>query len=224
MVEISLDIPEKIYDQINKLSETLSQNVEKTVNEALDAVYYDIMWLVESKKVDVIPSSVRSKISSRLNSGEMIDNRLFDLILKELKAEGHFVTSDMEIDLDDNSIWINYQGLMGSTLFVDSFDVTFTGLKRLEAECYIPIEEDDDETVWKVEEHAKRIQSTYDKLPEKFRDLDPWEISVSSQDETRFCLSANFSEESISYLPSIPALSEFFETVLKSAGVKRAYP
>jgi len=221
MVKFSLDIPEKIYDQINKLSEAYSQDVEKTVNEILDGVCFDIHWLLDSKKKDPDTLGFRYKISSRLDSGEWADHILFDKILKEFKAEGHFVKSHMEIDLDDNSIWINYQGLMGSNLLVDSFDVIFTGLKRLETECTVEVDEDDNETMWKVEEHANRIQSILDELPEEFRDLDPWEVSVSSEDVTSFCLKADFVEDSVSYLPSIPAISEFFEKVLKSAGVNK---
>ena len=220
-VKLSLDIPEKIYDQLSKLSETYSQDVEKTVNEILDGVCFDIHWLLEAKKKDPNTLGFRYKISSRLDSGKWADNILFDKILKEFKAEGHFVTSDMEIDLDDNSIWINYQGLMGSNLLVDSFDIFITGLKRLETECTVEVDEDDDETMWKVEEHANRIRSILDELPEGFRELDHWEVSVSSEDVTSFCLKADFVEESVSYLPSIPAISEFFEKVLKSAGVTK---
>ncbi len=88
MVKISLNIPEDIYYQLKKISETFSQDVEETINELLDAVNFDIRWLIESKKVDIIPRSVRYKISSRLDSGRMIDNILIDKILKEVNAEG----------------------------------------------------------------------------------------------------------------------------------------
>lgn len=222
MVKLSLDIPESIFDQLKKLSETFSQDVEKTVNEVLDAACYDIKWLVESKKVDNIQLSLRYKLSSRLDSGEMIVNRLFDKILKELKAEGQFHVTDMEIDPDDNSIWIYYDRLMGSSLFVDSFDVTFTGLKRLTADCLVEVDEEDYETLGKVEEHTRRIKRSGKELPEEFGDLDFLEIIVLSQDETNICLRANFSEESRDWLPSIPAISEFFEKVLASAGVSRS--
>ena len=217
MVEISLDIPEAIYDQLNKLSETYSQNVEETINEVLDAVSFDTRWLVESKKVDIIPHSVRDKISGRLASGRMTDNILIDKILKELNAEGLFVASDMEIDLDENSIWINYDALLGSNLFVDSFDVTFSGLKSLTADCIIEVDEDDDTILGKIEEHAMRIRRTSSELPEEFLDLDPWEFFVLEQDEISICLRVEFSEESLGYLPSIPVISEFFEKVLVSA-------
>lgn len=222
MVEISLDIPESIYDQVIKLSETFSQDVDKTVNEVLDAACYDIRWLVESKKVDNIQLGLRYTLSSRLDSGEMIVNRLFDKILKELKAEGHFRVSDMEINPDDNSIWISYDGFMGSSLFVDSFDVTFTGLKKLTADCIMKVDEDDYETSGQVKEHAMRIRRTSEELPEEFRDLDYWEIFVLPEGETNICLRAHFSEESRDWLPSIPAISEFFEKVLASAGVSRS--
>ena len=222
MVEISLDIPEGIYDQLNKLSETFSQDVEKTINEVLDAVSFDIRWLVESKKVDIIPLSVRYKISSRLNSGRKMDNILIDKILKELNAEGLFVASDMIIDLDDNSIWIYYDALLGCNLFVDSFDVTFSGLKSLTADCIVDVDEDDDTTLGQVEEHGMRIRRTSSELPEEFRDLDPWEFSVLPQGMTSICLRVHFSEPSLGYLPSIPAISEFFEKVLVSAGVSKS--
>ncbi len=222
MVEISLDIPEKIYDQLSKLSEAFSQDVEETVNEVLDGVCFDVSWLVESKKKDPNALGFRYKLSSRLNSGKWADNILLDKILKDLNAEGHFVTSDMEIDLDDNSIWIHYEGLMGSNLFVDSFDVTFTGLKRLTADCTVNVDEDDYETLGQIEEHARRIRRASKDLPEEFGNLDPWEIIVLSQDETSICIRTHFSEESFSYLPSIPAISEFFKKVLASAGVSRS--
>jgi len=222
MVEISLDIPESIYDQLNKLSETFSQNVEETVNQVLDAVCFDTRWLVESKKVETIARGLRYKITRRLDSGKMADHSLFEKILKELNAEGHFGAGDMEIDLDDNSIWINYEGLIGSNLFVDSFDVTFSGLKRLTADCLVNVDEEDYETLGLVEEHARRIERASEELPEEFRDLDPWEISILAQGETSICLRAHFSEESLGYLPSIPAISEFFENVLASAGVSRS--
>lgn len=73
----------------------------------------------------------------RAHSGKMADNILFAKILKELNAEGHFGASDMEIDLDDNRIWIYYEGLIGNNLWVDSFDVTLSGLKSLTADCIV---------------------------------------------------------------------------------------
>ena len=222
MVEISLEIPKGIYDQIIKLSETFSQDVEETINEVLDAACFDVKWLVESKKKDVIPISVMNKISNRLDSGRMIDNSLFKNVLKELDADGLFRVSDMTLDLEDNSIWIHYDGLEGSNLFVHSFDVTITGLWSLTADYLVEVDEEDDATLWKVEEHAKRIERTRNELPVEFRELDPWEISVSSDDATFFYLRAEFSEPSLDNLPSIPAISEFFEKVLASAGVNRS--
>jgi hypothetical protein len=106
MVNFSLDIPKDIYDQLNKLSETISQDVEETINEILDAVSYDIMRLAESEKADIIRHSLRNKISSQLTSGRRIENILINNILKELNAERFFVASDMSIDLGDNRIWV----------------------------------------------------------------------------------------------------------------------
>ena len=222
MVEISLDIPQRIYDQLKTLSGMFSQDVEETVNEVLDAICFDIWWLTESKKVDVIPCSIRYKISDRLGLASMAENQLVGKILKELNAEGHFNASDMTIDLDDNSIWIYYVRLQGSNLFVDSYDVTFTGLKSLTADCILHVDEDDYETLGRIEEHALRIRSTGEELPEEFRDLDPWDVFVLAQDETSICLRVDFSEESLGWMPSIPAISEFFEKVLKNAGVNRS--
>lgn len=113
------------------------------------------------------------------------------------------------------------RAVIGSNLFVDSFDVTFTGLKSLTADCLVEVDEEDDETLGLVEEHARRIERASEELPEEFRDLDPWEIFVLPQGETFICLRAHFSEPSLGYIPSIPAISEFFENVLASAGVSR---
>jgi hypothetical protein len=221
MVGISLDIPESIYDQIKKLSETFSHDFDETANELLDAACYDIEWLLESKKVDNIELGLRYKISLRIDSGRMADNRLFDKILKELNAEGHFRVGDMEIDLDDNSIWISYDDHIGSNLFVDSFDVTLSGLKSLTADCIIEVVEDDYETLGHIEEQAKRIKRSSKELPEELRNLDPWEIFVLAQDEFSICLRAHFSEENTENLPSIPAISELFETVLAACARAR---
>lgn len=222
MVEISLHIPEGIYNQLNKLSETISQDVEETINEILDAVTFDLLRLSESEKADIILHSLRNKISSQLTSGRRIENILINNILKELNAEGLFVASDMSIDLDDNRIWIYYEALVNSNLFVDSFDVTFTGMKRLTADYIVVVDEGDDKTLDQLEEHAMIIRHTSSELPEEFRDLDPWEIFVLAQDETSICLRVDFSEESLGYLPSIPVISEFFEKILVSAGVTKS--
>jgi len=224
MVEFSLDIPEKIYDQLSRISEAYSQDVEKTVNEILDAVSYDTRLLVETKRVDIISNTVQDIISSNFDSGNIANNKLFDPILKELNGEGHFGIVDMEINLDDNRMWFSYAGFQGSPLFVDSIEVTFSGLKTLFADCLFEVDGYDDyETVKQVEEHARRIKRIKKELPEEFRDLDPWEISILEQDETMSSLRVRFSEETIDYLPSIPAVSEFFEKVLKSAGIKGYY-
>ena len=222
MVQVSLDIPEAIYDLLNKLSETITQDVEETINEILDAVTFDLWRLAESEKVFISQHSLRDKISSQLSSGRRIDNSLFNNVLKELDADGLFRMSDMTLDLYDNSIWIYYDSFVGSNLFVDSFDVTFTGLKRLTADCIVEVEEDDFETLDQVKEHAMKTRRTSRKLPEEFRDLDPWEIDVLALDETNICLRVHFSEESYEYLPSIPAISTFFENVLTSAGVSKS--
>ena len=106
-------------------------------------------------------------------------------------------------------------------MFVNSFDVTFTGLKCLTADCIVEVDEDDYTTLSKVKEHGMRIREESDELPEEFRDLDDWEFFVLGHDEG-ICLRVHFSEESLDYLPSIPVISEFFEKVLASAGVSRS--
>jgi hypothetical protein len=220
MVEISIDIPDSIYEQLDELSETFSQAVEETINEVLEAVIFELRWLVNLKKEDPVSRNIRSKISDQLYSARMTDGALFIKILKELNAEGLFIANDMEIDLDDNRIWIYYHALDGSNLFVDSFDVTLTGLKSLSADCIIQVDEDDYETLDKVKEHAMKVSESSE-LPEEFYDLDFWEIDILAQDETSICLRADFSEESLEYLPSIPVISELFEKILTSAGVSR---
>ncbi|MBA7600808.1 hypothetical protein ES703_07868 [subsurface metagenome] len=226
MVEISLDIPQDIYDNLKILSGAFSQDVEETVNEVLDAVartQFNIRWLLESKENEVNPHGLRYLISHRINLGSMAERELFGKILKELNAEGgHFGAGDMTIDLDDNSIWINYNGLIGSNLCVDAFDVTLTGLKRLTADCTIHVDEDNYETSERVQEHAQRIRRTQKELPEEFHNLDPWEVDVLVDDETSFILRAYFSEDFWGYLPPIPSISEFFEKVLASAEVSRS--
>jgi len=220
MVEISLDIPDNFYDKLNKLSETFSQDVGETINEILSAVSLDMKWLVESKKIDNISLSLRAKLYSRLFSGKWIDLILIDKILNELNAEGHFTASRMEINLDDNRIEVYYNSIQGSSLLVNYFYVTFTGLKRLTADCDIEVDEEKNETRDLIEEHARRIKRIKKELPEEFHELEPWYIDVSL-DDASICLRATFSEPAIEYLPSIPAISEFFEKVLTSAGVSR---
>ena len=82
-----------------------------------------------------------------------------------------------------------------------------TGLKRLTADCIIHVDKDDYETSERVQEHAQRIRRTQKELPEEFHNLDPWEVDVLVDDETSFTIRAYFSEESVGYLPSIPAIS-----------------
>jgi len=225
MVKISLDIPQDIYDQLKTLSGIFSLDVEETANEVLDAVASErnIRWLIESKGKDVIPRGLRYKISHRLNLGSMAENQLFGKILKELNVEGgHFGAGDMDIKLDDNSIWINYDGLIGSDLYVDVFDVTLTGLKRLTADCIFDADEDDYKAPDRVKEHAQRIKRTRKELPKELHDLDPWKVDLLPDENTSYRIRAYFSEEYLGCLPPIPAISEYFEKILKSAEIKRS--
>ena len=222
MVKVSLDIPKDIYNQLNKLSESINQNAEETINEILDAVTFDLRSITESEKIDIIQHSLRYLISRQLTSARLIDNSLFKKVLKELDAEGLFRVSDMTLDLDDNSIWIHFDGLKGNNLVVHSLDVIINGLTSLKADYMVEVDEEDYETKWKVEEHAKRIMRTRTELPEEFHELDPWEISVGEQEMTFFSLRVEFSEPSLVHLPSIPAISKLFEKILVKAGVSKS--
>jgi len=129
----------------------------------------------------------------------------------------------MEFDLEEMSIWINYAGLIDNDLFVDAFEVNLSGLKRLSASYSLDYDRVDSSTLDKIKDIIKNIHRTPGlSIPEMFNDVMGYHIDYF-EDEDVLRLTINIVEESMGYLPSIPAISDLFKQILSSVGIVKTH-
>jgi len=216
MVRITLDIEQDTHERLSTLGEQFGKDVTEIIDEILDTISFYSDRIVDRSKDYEVQITLRTVISHVLSESRQTSNSLFDKILEGLEAKGHFVPDDMQFDLDEMSIWINYAGLLGSELLVDELDVTLSGLKRLIATHLIENKKIDDAALASLDDLTKDVG--YLDLPEGFYDLEDYSIEfIEDDDYSR--LEIYVAGESLEDLPAIPEISDMMKQILSKVGI-----
>ncbi|MFX0133133.1 MAG: hypothetical protein ACFFDN_05765 [Candidatus Hodarchaeota archaeon] len=218
MVRISLNIPQKTHERMKSLSEFYKKDIKEIIDEIIEVVGIESHRIINASKEYKIPLNLTNVVSHLFDAGVHSTNSLFNRILERLEVKGLFVQDDMEIDLDEKGMWINYSAVQGCDLYVDSFDVTLNGLARITATYILEIEKIGDTALERIVEIANNIKEVEDlKLPETFYEM---EFSVEIEGDDKFQnLTVDITEESLYYLPTIPVISKIIKQILEKAGV-----
>jgi len=219
MVSISLDLKQDTHERLASLSEFYDKDIKEIINEIIEVVSFESMWIQNISNEYRVPIRLTNVLSHLLHVGVQSTNALFNDILGRLEGKGLFFASDMDIDLDEMRIWVNYDALRGCDLYVHSFDVTLTGLPRLTATYLMDVEKVDETALLRMKEIADNINDIEGlELPEAFLDIMEFSVDVVDEDEFLY-LNVDIVEESLPYLPTIPAISEVIKQIMERAGV-----
>ena len=219
MVRIYLDVQQDTIEQLESLSEYYDGDIEDIINEIIEMISFRSGHLINISKEYRIPIRLGNVLFHLLDAGFQSTKSLFNDILDRLEAKGLFTASDMEFDLDEMRIWVYFEAFRDCELYVDSFDLTLTGLQRITATYLVDVEKVDDATVDRIIDIAQDIGwSEGLELPESFYDIMDSSIDVVDEDEF-LRLNIDITEENINYLPTIPDISEVFKQIMEKAGV-----
>ena len=215
--QVILDIDEDAYKSLTALSDLYGQDVEKTINDILDVIGFESRWIMSLSKEYRVPLGLVAVMSHIFGAGRHLTYSLFDKILESLDAKGFFFGSDLEIDLDEHRIWVNYPALAGCHLYVDEFDVTVDpGHVRLTAPSYLDAEKVSGNTLERLKAMVDNIGET--ELPEEFYDLEGYSVEVD-EDEDHLALVVDCTAESLDYSPKVSTVSDLVRQILVQAGI-----
>lgn len=219
MVQISVDVSQDTYERLEELSIIYRKNVDEIIAEITDFISSQSSWIENKRKEYNVPRRLTTVLAHIFHAGIQSSNSLFTDLLEQLEAKGRFIPNDMEFDLDEMSIWINYAGLTESDLYVDDIDVNLSGLKRLSASYSLNYDRVDSSALEKIKDIIKNIHKTPGlSIPDVFNDVMEHHVDFI-EDEDFLKLTIDIVEESMGYLPSIPAISDLFKQILNSAGI-----
>lgn len=219
MVQISVDVSQDTYERLEELSIIYRKNVDEIIAEITDFISSQSSWIENKRKEYNVPRRLTTVLAHIFHAGIQSSNSLFTDLLEQLEAKGRFIPNDMEFDLDEMSIWINYAGLTESDLYVDDIDVNLSGLKRLSASYSLNYDRVDSSALEKIKDIIKNIHKTPGlSIPDVFNDVMEHHVDFV-EDEDFLKLTIDIVEESMGYLPSIPAISVLFRQILNSAGI-----
>lgn len=214
MVSISLDIKDELYDKLNEISEKYGNKFEDSLVEILEVMSYARIYRMENGKAP----ELRSDIIKAISLAEITNNTIYDRLLNQLEAGDKYILQDMEIDFDDNSMMFDYWSQSNCPFYVDNIHLGLTGLKTMIVECLVEVNVDN---AWIQEKVQSKIEKREYQVPEIFHGLDFWQLDLKSESDDSFGIVAEFTEENLAYLPSIPVISKLFEQILEGTGVLR---
>jgi len=220
MVRVTLDVQQDTIERLESLCEFYSKDVKEIISEIIEVISYESVWLLNLGKEYRVPIRLTNVLTHILFVGVQSTYSLFNKLLERLKGKGFFTVSDMEIDLEEMRIWVNYDALKVCDLYVDSFDLTLTGLQRLTATYLLDVEKVDETALERIREIVDNFSDIEGlELPEAFHDIMDFSVDVVDEDDF-LRLNVDITEESLDYLPSLPAISELFKQILEKAGIE----
>jgi len=217
MVNLSLDIPQETYELLSKFSEHFKKDVSDI---ALDCISVPSLYFPHITRLYdeyIAPYALESVLNHIMGSGIYSIDSVFNKLLELLDAKGRFIQSDLEIDLEEFRLWINYAGLVGSDFLISSFDVTLESNNvRLSANSILSPDEVSEDTVEKLRNLIEDKGFDEIVIPEKFYETE-YEVDFIVDDYST--LQIDISSESLSYLPTIPTIDSLIQNIYEKVGV-----
>ena len=214
--KISLTVTEDSYKKLSSLSDFYNLDVENAIISILDVVGREEQWIINLSKDYKVPVKLTTVMSHIFFAGFHSMRAIFNEVLENLEVKGLYTLGDLDTDLDENYMWLSYAALRGCNLLIDQIDITLkSGLKGLTTHSYIEVKKVNNKVLGKLKELVESIEIP----PREFGDVTDYKIEVEEDDEF-WHLRVDFTDESLSYLPSVKGISKFVERIFKKAGIK----
>lgn len=214
--KISLTVTEDSYKKLSSLSDFYNLDVENAIVSILDVVGRVGRGIINLSKDYKVPVKLTTVMSHIFFAGFHSMRAIFNEVLENLEVKGLYTLGDLDTDLDENYMWLSYAALRGCNLLIDQIDITLkSGLKGLTTHSYIEVKKVNNKVLGKLKELVESIEIP----PREFGDVTDYKIEVEEDDEF-WHLRVDFTDESLSYLPSVKGISKFVERIFKKAGIK----
>ena len=216
--KVSLNIPDDTYTELASLSDFHRQDVKDVIVAILSAVGScgtSIMNLGKEYKVPVKLDNVMCQI---LDAGFEMMDRLSNQVLERLEVKGLYVLGDVEIDFDENDLWLQYNAMRGCNLKIDEFCVWIGRLVTLRTSSYIEVKKADSRALTKLQKVVQNVEAR-----EEFSGLDideDEEINIKiEEDEEFWTLVIEGTVGSFGNLPSVKRIAKFVEQIFRKARI-----
>jgi hypothetical protein len=135
-----------------------------------------------------------------------------------LEVKGLYVLGDVEIDFDENDLWLQYNAMRGCNLKIDEFCVWIGRLVTLRTSSYIEVKKADSRALTKLQKVVQNVEAR-----EEFSGLDidkDEEINIKiEEDEEFWTLVIEGTVGSFGNLPSVKRIAKFVEQIFRKARI-----
>lgn len=97
--KISLDLPEKDYEDLYSLGELYNKDVSRVILDVVNAVSMEAYSIKGIRKEFKVPIDLNSAIYAVLYAGRNAIDNIFNPMLDQLGVKGFYLLNDMELIL-----------------------------------------------------------------------------------------------------------------------------
>lgn len=213
------NVSHESYGRLVALGEYYNKKVNEIVTEIVEVSSLSSRWITNRSEDYRVPVSLTNVISHLLFAGRLSTDSLFNDLLDRFEVKGLFVLSDLDINLDEISMWISFSAMNGCDLHVHSFDISLTGLARLEATYPMDVKKDADLVFSRLKDIVDNVRDSIE-LPASFQDMMDFDIDIDKEDENSLTLRVDITEETLDHLPLISDISDLFFKILDKSEMK----
>jgi hypothetical protein len=213
---ISVEIPDKNYEELSSLGNSFKKNVNQIVADTLEVIVMESKFLERISKEYKVPITPKMILSHTFDAANR-SMELFNEILEKLDAKGLFMLNDFEFNLDEFSFTFSYASPEGSNTNIHSFGLTLEpGVKVLRADSIIEVSKVGEAALEKLE---KIVQDFAEQGHEEFEGVETYDIDVEQDDPEFAHLVITCEAETLENFPSVKALSQIIGKLFKKSGI-----
>jgi hypothetical protein len=211
---VVVDIPEKTYARLEKLSRFFGQDVDKSLLDLLESLSESDQWL-ESLGEKFKPAPVAlSNFLTNMTTSAVMHIKKMDPIPEMFHVQGSFWITLFEADVDKGRFEFSYNTLPGCKLTVTRFDLNYSPevinlyiMSMLEAEKTTP------EALDKLKVALQSLK------PKIFKNLERFTVETEER-EGLFTIDLNCYAHSIRHFPSVLQISALLKRVFTTCGIE----
>jgi hypothetical protein len=210
---VVVDIPDKTYERLEKLSRFFGQDVNKSFLDLLEALSESDRWL-ESLGEKYKPAPVAlSNFLTNMTTSAVMHIKHMDPIPKMFNVEGRFWITVFEADIDKGRFEFSYNPLPGCKLTVTRFDLNYDcGAKNLYTMSMIEVEKTSREALDKLKVTLQSLR------PKIFSRLERFTVETEER-EGLFTIDLNCYARSLKDFPSVLQISALLKRVFTMCGI-----
>jgi hypothetical protein len=209
-----VEVPDKTYERLEKLSHFFGQDVGKSVLDLLESLSESDRWL-ESLGEQYKPAPVAlSHFLTNMTTSAVMHIKNMDPIPKIFNVQGRFWITVFEADVDKGRFEFSYNTLPGCKLTVTRFDLNYSPeIVNLYIMSMLEVEKTSREALDKLKVALQGVR------PKIFSRLERFCFETEER-EGLFTIDLNCYARSIKHFPSVLQISALLKGVFRKCGIE----